>query len=358
MAGLHLDEQSFPPRSSFLHQSTGRLWVSAHEERPVTPHPNAKFRRILVPLDGSTLAEEALSVAGPVAHRLGAEIHLMSVQPPALSAGAKFGLADTDAQPVYGEREHIDAYLAMMAARLARVQGVHAVPAVLEGSPPELLSRYIKAAGIDLVIMTTHGRGGLGRLCLGSVANELLRRVTVPVLLLRHGAHPEGAAFRRIVVALDGTEQSERSLGPALGLGAVNDGVHYTLVRAIQLVAPMVTPVGLYPPTDGQSIEQLAETAGKYLDDLADWLRTGGVSVDVRVLVGHAAEEIVSFAAKDGSQLVVVGTRAARGIDRWLQGSVADMVMRSAGQPVLIVPPGQKATDLRRRQEASATVQA
>jgi nucleotide-binding universal stress UspA family protein len=75
------------------------------------------------------------------------------------------------------------------------------------------------------------------------------------------------------------------------------------------------------------------------------------------VLVGHAAEEIVSFAAQDGSQLVVVGTRAARGIDRWLQGSVADLVMRSAGQPVLIVPP-QKATDLRLREQASATAEA
>jgi nucleotide-binding universal stress UspA family protein len=324
----------------------------------VTAHPYAKFRRILVPLDGSTLAEEALSVAGPIAHRVGAEIHLMSVQSPALSAGAKFGLADTDTQPVYGDREHIEAYLAMMAARLARTEGVHAVPAVLEGSPPELLSHYIKAAGIDLVVMTTHGRGGFGRLCLGSVANELLRRVTVPVLLLRHGAHPEGAAFRRIVVALDGTPQSERSLGPALALGTMAAEVHYTLVRVIQPVAPMVTPVGLYPPPDGEPIEQLAETAGKYLEEMADWLRSGGGSVDARVLVGQAADEIVSFAAKDHSQLIVVGTRAARGMDRLLQGSVADLVMRSAGQPVLIVPPDRKAADLRQRPEESATVEA
>lgn len=320
----------------------------------MTAHPYAKYRRILVPLDGSTLAEEALSVAGPIAHQLGAEIHLMSVLPAALSAGAQFGLPDPTAQPVVGEREHIDAYLAIMVARLARTHGVHAVPAVLEGRPAELLAHYIRTADIGLVVMTTHGRGGLGRLWLGSIADELVRQVTVPVLLLRHGAHPEGAAFHRIVIGLDGTEQSERSLGPALGLGGIAAGAHYTLVRVIQPATPMVTPVGLYPPPEGESIEDLAEAAGNYLEEVADWLREGGVTVDTRVLVGHAAEEIVTFASKDHSQLVVVGTRAARGMDRLLQGSVADLVMRSAGQPVLIVPPVVKGADRPRTKDMAA----
>jgi nucleotide-binding universal stress UspA family protein len=320
----------------------------------VTAHPYAKYRRILVPLDGSTLAEEALSVAGPIAHQLGAEIHLMSVLPPALSTGAQFGLPDPTAQPVVGEREHIDAYLAMMVARLARTHGVHAVPAVLEGRPAELLAQYISAADIGLVVMTTHGRGGLGRLWLGSIADELVRQVTVPVLLLRHGAHPEGAAFHRIVVALDGTEQSERSLGPALGLGGIAAGAHYTLVRVIQPTTPMVTPVGLYPLPEGESIEDLAEAAGNYLEEVADWLREGGVTVDTRVLVGAPGEEIVTFASKDQSQLVVVGTRAARGMDRLLQGSVADLVMRSARQPVLIVPPVARGADRPRTKDMAA----
>jgi nucleotide-binding universal stress UspA family protein len=310
----------------------------------VTATRRSTLRKILVPLDGSTLAEEALSVAGPLAHRTGAEIHLMSVQPPALSAGAQFGLADTDAQPVYGEREHIEAYLAMMAARLARVEGVHAVPAVLEGSPSDLLTQYAKAAQIELIVMTTHGRGGFSRLCLGSVADDLVRRVTVPVLLLRHGAHPDGAKFRRIVVALDGTEQSERSLGPALALSATDD-VQYTLVRVVQpLPPPMVTPVGLYPPTDRDTIEQLAEQAGSYLEKVAGGLRAQGLAVETRVLVGRAADEVVGLAEKDHAQLIVVGTRAARGVDRLLLGSVADLVVRGATQPVLVVPPARLPT--------------
>jgi nucleotide-binding universal stress UspA family protein len=323
----------------------------------VTAHLYAKYRRILVPLDGSTLAEEALSVAGPIAHQLDAEIHLMTAMPPALPVAAQFGLPDTTAQPVAGEREHIDAYLDIMVARLARTHGVHAVPAVLEGRPAEQLAQYIRAADIGLVVMTTHGRGGLGRLWLGSVADELVRQVTVPVLLLRHGAHPEGAAFHRIVIALDGTAQSERSLGPALGLGGAAGGAHYTLVRAVQLATPVVTPVGLYPVPENETIEDLAEAAGSYLEEVADWLREGGVTVDTRVLVGHPAEEIVTFAAKDGSQLVVVGTRAARGMDRLLQGSVADLVMRHARQPVLIVPPVVKGAD-RPRAESRAAVKA
>jgi nucleotide-binding universal stress UspA family protein len=323
----------------------------------VTAHPS-KFRRILVPLDGSTLAEEALSVAGPIAHRLGAEVHLMSVQPPALSAGAQFGLADSNAQPVYGEREHIEAYLAIIGARLARTDGVHAVPAVMDGQPAELLAQYIRAADIGLVVMTTHGRGGTGRFLLGSVADELVRQVTVPVLLLRHGAHPDGADFHRIAIALDGTEQSERSLGPALALGEAAGGAHYTLVRAIQPPAPMVTPVGLYPSPEGESIEDRGEAAGNYLEEVADWLREGGVVVETRVLVGQPGEEIVRFASKDRSELVVVGTRAARGIDRLLQGSVADLVMRNARQPVLIVPPVAAAPERRARTRNQAAVKA
>jgi nucleotide-binding universal stress UspA family protein len=80
--------------------------------------------------------------------------------------------------------------------------------------------------------------------------------------------------------------------------------------------------------------------------------------VETRVLVGQPGEEIVRFASKDRSRLVVVGTRAARGIDRLLQGSVADLVMRNARQPVLIVPPVAAAPERRARTRNQAAVKA
>ena len=319
---------------------------------------SSPFRHVLVPLDGSTLAEEALAAAGAFAHRVGASIHLVTVQPPLVPPGAEFGLRDTDDAAAAGVRDHIDAYLAMMAAKLARTRGVHAVTAVLVGDPVDRLAEYVRVNEIALVVMTTHGRGGFSRFWLGSVADQLLRQVKAPVLLLRHGARSEDAAFERILIALDGSRASEEALAPAIALGSLAANAHYTLVRVVEpLPPPMVRPVGLYPPDSGaQSLDQLSAAAARYLEEVADGMRDRGLAVETRVLAGGVAEQVVRFAEQSHSQLIAVGTRGVRGMDRLMLGSVADKVVRSAGRPVLVVPAGPRRAGSRDRTMQAATM--
>ena len=300
----------------------------------------ATLPRILVPLDGSTLAEEALGTAVALARQSGAEVHLVTVQPPVVPAGAEFGI--TEAVPfVTGVREDVECYLTLMTARLARAHGVRVAPAVLEGDPANRLAEYARTRSIPLAIMTTHGRGGFGRFCLGSVANRLLRQIEAPVLLLRHGVRCGEAGFERILVALDGSPTSEEALIRAIELGALAASPLYTLVRVVEPPSPLLTPIGAFPSfCDDPSLYWVMAAAANRLAVVAQWMRLCGLSVETQVLVGDAADQLVAFADRTQSQLIVVGTRAARGLDRLILGSVADTVVRNARQPVLVVPPG------------------
>jgi nucleotide-binding universal stress UspA family protein len=297
------------------------------------------LQHVLVPLDGSTLAEEALPIAEVVAREAGADLHLVTVQPPMLPAAAEFGLSHGEV-PLYGNRDDVEAYLTVIAGRVARAHGGHAVTAVLGGDPAERLADYIKTNAISLVVMTTHGRGGFSRFWLGSVADRLIRRTGAPVLLLRHDTRMAAACFERIVIALDGSPASERAVAPALALGALTVAPRYTLVRVVEPpLPPTMTPVGLYPPDVAvPTPQELSAAAKEYLESVADRIRARGYSVDTRVLIGSTAQQIVQLAERYRSQLIAVGTRGAKGLDRLVLGSVADKVVRSAKQPVLVAP--------------------
>src|SRR5688500_16609867 len=140
------------------------------------------LERILLPLDGSLFSEQALHVAARIAWRANAELHLVKVRPLAtglLSADPQAAAATLQRESA-GDRE----YLERVAARL-RAPGRRVHTNVLTGTPTIALSGYVTDTQIDLVVMTTHGRGGLSRAWLGSVADRLVRTTSVPVLLLR-----------------------------------------------------------------------------------------------------------------------------------------------------------------------------
>jgi nucleotide-binding universal stress UspA family protein len=318
--------------------SSGRHHIRC-EEGATMNATDALLKPILVPLDGSTLAEEALPIAGAIAHRVGADIHLVAVQLAPVPPAAEFGLGFGAERPDAGTQNDAEAYLTIEQARLSRVHGVHACTTVILGAPAEALADYVRTHRIGLVVMTTHGRGGFSRFWLGSVADQLLRRVDAPVLLLRHGAHPREAAFQQIAVALDGSSIAERTLEPAIAL-ALAANARIVLVRVVQPpLPPVVTPVGIYPPDAGfGAFEEASAAAAAYLDQWAQAIRTRGISVDTRVLIGSVAEQIVGFAEQSRTELIAIGTRSAKGMDRLMLGGVADKVVRAASQPVLVVP--------------------
>lgn len=150
------------------------------------------FTEILVPLDGSELAEQALPHAQRLATAMDATLHLAAViELPApvrtQGVGAPVNVYES---VIAHQRRETATYLAQVGERVQRAIGRQVSVTVLEGYPPTALLDHARAAGIDLVVMTNHGQRGLTRWVLGSVADRIARASTVPVLLVP--AEPEG----------------------------------------------------------------------------------------------------------------------------------------------------------------------
>jgi nucleotide-binding universal stress UspA family protein len=302
----------------------------------------ATFGTILVPLDGSTNAEQALPVAATLAHRTGGTLHLVTAHVPVATL-----LASAEEPVVDGEleqelRQGQETYLASTATAVATPHGAKVTHAVvdLHGTVAKTLADHAQAKRVGLVVMTTHGHGSVNRLWLGSVADHMLRRVHVPVLLLRPSQSTLHTEFRRIVVALDGLPEGERPLEPALSLGSLTRDAQYTLVQVVEPPVSLVTRMAMSTArVRPHWREQEENCARSYLERVAARLRSRGVSVATEMIAARGVgEQILGLGHRIGADLIVVGTHAARGMQRLLLGSVADKVIRGATQPVLVVP--------------------
>jgi nucleotide-binding universal stress UspA family protein len=300
----------------------------------------ARASSILVPLDGSALAEQALWVAARLAHRLDGVLHIVTVRAPAPPAGEETGEPTAHAGSGRQVRHDLREYLEGKAGELATTHGVRCSCAVLHGWPPEALTDYIHANGIALVVMTAHGRSGVSRCWIGSVTDGLLARVTVPVLVLRPGTAPPRARFYRILVALDGSAGSKKVLTQAVALGSAEPGTEYTLAEIVEPPMPLPRhPAVQLEPDPAGSLVRRRKLAAQDLERRAERLRRRGLAVTTRVLVAQGVgEQLIELAENLGSDMIAVGTQRPRATERLLLGSVADKVVRGASQPVLVIP--------------------
>jgi nucleotide-binding universal stress UspA family protein len=304
------------------------------------------YRSILVPLDGSPLSERALPLALDLARRTGAFLHLAHVHlPPAAPMyTADLPLFDTqlDERAKASER----AYLEALAERLRGDSDIPVDAAFLDGaitdSVPDLLAAHAREHRVDLVVMTTHGRGGLARFWLGSVADELVRRLPMPVLLLRPDQHAPATAIaqtpRRILIPLDGSANAESVLPYALALGQATQA-QYTLLRVVEpvMIARHMPVDPAVRELDDQLIDHLRLDAQIYLEQVAARLATQARTVRVEVVVApQAAVAILEDAHQDAIDLIAMATHGRHGLARVLVGSVADKVLRGATTPVLL----------------------
>jgi nucleotide-binding universal stress UspA family protein len=314
-----------------------REWKISNGECRTMKSP---LRRVMVPLDGSPLSRQALGVAAEIARREGAALHLVTVIAPLATLASEAGtLAHDDAieQALHdGFQQHLDQ---QADAVRRRAPGVPVTCSVLDGDIAGMLAEYARAEDIDLIVMTTHGWGGLKRLWLGSLAEALVHRVHCPTLLLRALAEEPGFGLHRILVALESADDADAILEPALAIGTLVEGAHYRLIQVVQLQPPLLLRIAGIPDHSVRGwVVQIAEEAQCRLDRVAARLRHRGIAADARVLVERGAgEQILSLARQSGSDLIVVGTRA-KGLERGVFGSVADKVVRGATQMVLVVP--------------------
>jgi len=313
-------------------------------------------KSILIPLDGSPFGEQALPMGLDLARRMGAEVHLVHVHQPVRPAPYAEGIAAYNGELEEEARTREEQYLANLANRSAETAGVVVRRALLDGPVAPALSRYADEEEIGLVVMTTHGRGGISRAWLGSVADALIRQVKVPVLFLRPGkeAGPEQPReFRRILIPLDGSELAESVLATAEAIGRLSDA-EYTLLHIV------VPPFVLGPPRSavlvepGEGPEILERWSDDYLARVAARMSAAGLRVRAVVeTYPNAAQGILDYARAHDIDLIAMSTHGRVGFSRIALGSVSDKVLRGADVPVLLQRGKAAAAEEAQRQEGA-----
>lgn len=298
------------------------------------------FRKVVVPLDGSPFAEQALPHALGIVRRAGASldlvhVHVLYVLEEHFAARYSY---DPELDEEQKQKEQL--YLEGTAKWLAAASPVPVTAAVVSGLDADGILQRAQDSKADLIVMTTHGRGPLGRFFLGGVADELIRQAAVPVLLV----HPRDPApgvvpeplLEHMLVPLDGSALAERVLGPALNLLRLWKG-SCTLLRVIE-ASP--TSIAGQPDQPRAPEEKREVEARAYLEKIAGRLRDEGVSVQTRVVVApHAAAAILEEAQAHRCDFIALATHGRSGLRRMLLGSVADKVVRGTSTPVLVYRP-------------------
>ena len=292
------------------------------------------YRTILVPLDGSPFSEQALPLATRVAQAVGARLVLMQATRCLGEPGPQTSALQARMT------EHARQYLGLIADRLVAT-GLTVDVAVRSTAPEEAIPSAADDIGADLIIMTTHGRSGLGRMVHGSVAEAVLTNSVLPVLLVRVVKKPRGApepAEHVVVVPVDGTPFAEAALPHAVALAKAMDGV----VRLLRVIVPPGAVSPRYvdePDVVMEMVKQDQSEAQRYLETTGEALRVQGVPVEVSLRIGSAAPSILDESKTPGVELVVMTTHARTGWDRVRYGSVAQDVLRWGETPVLFVRP-------------------
>jgi nucleotide-binding universal stress UspA family protein len=287
------------------------------------------WKRILVPLDGSNLAELAIPYAEEIAAAFNSEIVLLNVSEPAESQYCHMHqlYLEEIAKQV---REHIKG---------RRPDMVRAV--VLSGEPAKQIIDYAWRRKVGLIIMTSHGRSGITQWATGSVANKVLNATRVPVSLIKVVKPPQRVPgkplLNKILLPLDGSKAGEAALPYIRELinrlesevtlfGVVPAGQHVRTVGGLDYI--------LYPEQD---LKRLKDEAREYLDRVCHRLSGGKATVKVELKVGDVAREIIKFAEEMNVSLIAISAHGHSGVEKWVFGSIAHKVLQASNTSVLLV---------------------
>jgi len=284
------------------------------------------FDRLLFPTDGSDGAAAVFDHVLDVAAAHDATVHVLNV-------------ADTTRESVtqlqgrvVDTLEQAGAETVREAATRASDRGVPTVTEVLQGEPYRTIVDYAETYDIDLVIMPTHGRRGLERFLLGSTTERVVRRSEVPVLTIRPDEDVTVRyPYRNVLIPTDGSDPANAALDVGLDVaGAADAAVH--LLSVVD-----VTSLGVDVRADIQTAT-LEESAHEIVDTAAERATADGIDPTTAVEFGGSVPRVVrSYVAANDVDLVVVGTHGRTGFDRYVLGSVAEGLVRTAPVPVLTV---------------------
>jgi nucleotide-binding universal stress UspA family protein len=304
------------------------------------------YRSLLVPLDGSSFAEQALPLALGIARKAGAGLQIVTVIAHHWTASL-FSAQSLSQQAAIWRH-----YLENLAERASRECSMAVDSVVLDGAAvtPRLCA-HAKEVAVDLFVMSTHSRAWLGRLWFGSVANELIHHLSIPVLFVRPDKEAitlsKEPVLQHILITLDGSLLAEQVLEPAVSLGTLVDA-EYTLLRVVDFTpigTPELDPISL----SSAAVELLDEItfvrerslkqAHSYLDGVAERLRVRGLRVQTKVMVADdAGAGILEAVATPSYDMVALATHGSRVPSDGLLGSVARKIMHGTSKPVLVQP--------------------
>ena len=299
------------------------------------------FERILVPVDFSPTSRDALALAASLARRTGGRLTLLHV-------GATPTYSMTQAwsasmhMPIKELQERMKRESQALVERWLQSdipQGVEARTVLREGFPPDEI--VVEADDHDLVVIGTHGRTGADRVVLGSVAERVVRRCKVPVLVAPGVARDAGrrvdSPFENVLVAIDFSESSTRALRAGLAM-ARTTGAKLTLLHVGISEAVMVSQVWMdaLSPAVSELHDRMAREAQRQLDRLLHDEVPEPLRGQALMREGIAASTIVQQVSLGSYDLVVMGTHGHTGMQRVILGSVAERVLRHSPVPVLV----------------------
>ncbi len=278
------------------------------------------INRVLVPLDGSELSEVALSAASTLSRGNGIQLVLMSVRQ---GQDGHHLIPNIQAEPLPdGEPVDYEHYLGEVSAKLRR-SGITTESDITVGEAAEEISVRIQDGDIDLLVLSTHGRSGVGRVLLGSVADEVIQRATIPMLLIRpFGQRSDKIlSLKKVLVALDGSAEAELSLPYAAAIGK-------------RFSSDLLL---LSVPDDLESSSQI-NSLHIYLDRVAGMFDDLKLKTETVVIGSDPGYTIVEVAESENVDLIMLATHGRGDRERFMIGSVADMVINNANCPVFLVP--------------------
>jgi nucleotide-binding universal stress UspA family protein len=296
------------------------------------------FKHILLPLDGSELAESALPVAACIAEKMHAQITLLHVI-------EKNAPASVHGQPHLTNEKDACTYLSHVAA---------------EHLPPSIrVERHVHSEEIDkvsasivdhsgefapdLIILCSHGQGGLHDFFVGNIAQQVIAAGAVPVLLLKPDSSivQQFSGFDPILVALDGDPQHESGLAISTELAqAFKASVHLIqVVPTLSTLKPQHKAASTLLPSATRVLLDIDEDAAcEYLEEKINSLSAAGVNVSAEVERGDPTRQVVQSAIAKDSRLIILGTHGKAGMNAFWAGSVAPRIVEQTEVPVLLVP--------------------
>ncbi len=318
-------------------------------------------KRILVPLDGSALAERAIPVAARIVRASAGSMLFLRV----VSTASEFGVYMND--PSLLMREAIEEDLSAANDYLTEISksqtlaGIKIDSGIFTGSAALQIVDIARTQSIDLIVMCSHGEAGIKRWVMGSVAHKVVRHSSIPILVLRDSGEKSANLYQerekslRVLVTLDGSPLAEMALEPAVQLAtqlAAPGKCHLNLLRVVDLPNRYGGWRSL-TYIDTNMLQQARQATEDYMDLIADRVRanvpdSAGLTVTTSVrfemdIPGRIAR--VAEHGDDGEEdiggydLVAMATHGRGAIPRWALGSVTERVLDSTRLPLLIVRP-------------------